>query len=189
MKENDLPTPQCGAGKSLNLVSIHRCLPRRTKKYLFAVEPEGWKYGKFVIFQQGKKQCSLRLDASVMVKFHSGVGPASALGIKTHPESKPLARGWQGLAKELWVTLRRIIISQFKDAPQRPLEAHVWFPGAPVKRKLIMSPSWAVTLLGKYRKIPVSCVPPTSIWWTWGWRRWDDDGDERREQAYLLSLG
>jgi len=83
----------------------------------------------------------------VIVKFHSGVTETLFVGMKTQPESNPPGTGLQGSANVDWVIL--------------------WFPGAPVKRKVIVVPLVALMELGMNWKIPpgASAVEPTRTTW------------------------
>jgi len=74
------------------------------------------------------------VEAFVIVRFQIGNPLVVFAGMETYPESKPSATGLQGLLKEVWVTL--------------------WFPGEPVKLKVITEPTVALILFG------VNLIPP-----------------------------
>lgn len=72
----------------------------------------------------------------MIVTFHVGKLEVVFAGMNRKPESKPPARGWQGLLASIWVT--------------------EWLPGEPCHVKTTVDPTGAVTLEGMNWKIPPS---------------------------------
>lgn len=81
---------------------LHTDVAVRAGEELFAEEPE--RYGGNQFWIDGRAGGYIRVESSVMVRFHCGSGVV-ADSIKIQPESNPPAKGVQGAANEDCVTL------------------------------------------------------------------------------------